>query len=54
MLCPCCGAVLLILQDSKDGEIISCSNCGAELEVHINRGVLTVSELQIEGEDWGE
>jgi lysine biosynthesis protein LysW len=54
MLCPCCGAVLLILQDSEDGEIISCPSCGTELEIHLNSGILTVSELQIEGEDWGE
>jgi lysine biosynthesis protein LysW len=37
------------------GEILSCPECGLELEVkQVNGSLLELQELTIEGEDWGE
>lgn len=53
--CPDCDADLEIPEDVMQGEILSCSSCGLELEVkQINGESLELQELGIEGEDWGE
>ncbi len=54
MFCPSCGTILEIPSDVLEDEILSCQSCGTELQAYIYRGVLTVTEAQIEGEDWGE
>ena len=48
--CPECDADVEIPEDALEGEIVTCSSCGLELE--IKEGEL--EELGIEGEDWGE
>jgi len=53
--CPDCDAELEVPEDVMLGEILSCLECGLELEVkRINGDCLELQELAIEGEDWGE
>ncbi|MEM2914150.1 MAG: lysine biosynthesis protein LysW [Candidatus Bathyarchaeia archaeon] len=55
VVCPECGAEISISDDVTQGEIITCQDCGLELEVkEVNHDNVAVEELQIEGEDWGE
>jgi alpha-aminoadipate carrier protein LysW len=53
--CPDCDADLKVSEDTEKGEIVSCPECGLELEVkQIDGTKLELEELVIEGEDWGE
>ncbi|HII85006.1 TPA: lysine biosynthesis protein LysW [Candidatus Bathyarchaeota archaeon] len=54
--CPDCDSVLAIPCDVELGEILSCPCCGLELEVKtaFGGGCVSLQELTIEGEDWGE
>jgi alpha-aminoadipate carrier protein LysW len=55
VVCPECGAEISLSEDVVQGEIITCQDCGLELEVkELNNDSVEVEELQIEGEDWGE
>lgn len=51
--CVVCGAELTLAADTVEGELITCDECGSELEV---TGVdpFTVEEAPQEEEDWGE
>jgi len=50
--CPECGAAVSI-QGALKGEILTCAECGAELElVDLNPPVLALAPQ--EEEDWGE
>jgi alpha-aminoadipate carrier protein LysW len=49
--CPVCGAEFTLSPDTEEGEIISCEDCGSELEV---TGEDSVAEAPHEEEDWGE
>ncbi len=50
--CPECDA-RIELQDPMQGEIVTCPDCGAELEV-IELEPLTLELAPEEEEDWGE
>jgi lysine biosynthesis protein LysW len=55
--CPDCDCTLNVPLDIEKGEILSCPSCGLELEVkkiNYGGGCLSLQELTIEGEDWGE
>jgi alpha-aminoadipate carrier protein LysW len=54
--CPDCASELNVPTDIVIGEILSCPGCGLELEVKKidGGGCLSLQELTIEGEDWGE
>jgi len=53
--CPECDANIHIPDDAVSGEIVSCPDCGLELEVkEIQGDMVETQELAIEGEDWGE
>jgi lysine biosynthesis protein LysW len=55
--CPDCDLELTISYDVEKGEILSCPGCGLELEVKkidFGGGYVSLQELTIEGEDWGE
>lgn len=53
--CPECVAEFEIPDDVVIGEIVSCPDCGLELEVTgINSGKAVLKIVQVEGEDWGE
>ena len=49
--CPVCGAEIVLDEDSEEGEIITCEDCGSELEVE---GEDSLREAPQEEEDWGE
>ncbi len=49
--CPVCGAEFKLADGTESGEIITCTDCGSELEV---TGKDTVQEAPQEEEDWGE
>ncbi len=52
--CPDCEAVVTIPQDAVQGEILSCPDCGLDLEVTKNGVNQTIKALVVEKEDWGE
>ncbi len=53
--CPECDAEVKIPDDVIIGEIVSCPDCGQELEiVEITNGNVRVKIAEVEGEDWGE
>ena len=54
--CPDCDFEIAIPSITEKGEILSCPSCGLELEVQTVTadGCVTLQELTIEGEDWGE
>lgn len=49
--CPVCGAEFKLAEGTEKGEIITCQDCGSELEV---TGKDSVQEAPQEEEDWGE
>lgn len=51
--CPECDAVVAIKQGAVKGEIVTCSDCGAELELRNTQPVQLALAPQ-EEEDWGE
>ena len=53
--CPECDAEVKIPDDVIIGEIVSCPDCGQELEiVEITNGSVKVKAAEVGGEDWGE
>jgi len=53
--CPNCDADIKIPPDVIKGEILSCPDCGLEVEVtEMKGGKVEVRVAEIEGEDWGE
>ena len=53
--CPDCEAEIQVPTDTAVGEILTCSDCGLELEVkQVGQGKIEVKEISIEKEDWGE
>lgn len=53
--CPDCEAEISVPDDATVGEIVSCPDCGLDLEVkQINGDKVDLKEISIEGEDWGE
>ena len=51
--CPVCGAELELEDDAVEGELITCADCGIELEVK-SLDPPGVAEAPQEEEDWGE
>jgi alpha-aminoadipate carrier protein LysW len=49
--CPVCGSDIKLTESTEKGEIITCNDCGSELEV---TGKDSVQEAPQEEEDWGE
>jgi lysine biosynthesis protein LysW len=53
--CIDCGGVIEIPNDAAVGEIAECPDCGLEYVVaETDEGLLTLKELTLKGEDWGE
>jgi alpha-aminoadipate carrier protein LysW len=50
--CTECGSIISS-ENLEEGEILSCQDCGAELEV-TGINPLTVKKAPSEQEDWGE
>ena len=51
--CPVCAAAVALTEDTVKGELITCSDCGVELEV-ISLDPPLLAEAPQEEEDWGE
>jgi alpha-aminoadipate carrier protein LysW len=51
--CPVCSAEILFADDAVEGELITCPECGTELEI-ISLDPPAVAEAPQEEEDWGE
>lgn len=51
--CPVCSAAIELSADVVKGELLSCAECGTELEV---KGLdpVVLGEAPQEEEDWGE
>jgi alpha-aminoadipate carrier protein LysW len=53
--CPDCLAEIEVPDDTMVGEIVSCPDCGLDLEVEQVEGqMIELQKLAIEKEDWGE
>ena len=51
--CPVCDTEVELEQDTVEGELITCPDCGVELEV-VNLDPVELAEAPQEEEDWGE
>ena len=51
--CPVCDAQIQLGADTVLGELLTCPECGSELEV-VNLDPLELEEAPQEEEDWGE
>jgi len=52
--CPDCEAAIDVPENAVQGEIVSCSDCGLDLEVAITPQGRSIKPVVIEKEDWGE
>jgi len=53
--CNECNAQIIIPNDAVSGEIVTCPDCGLNLEVTKNTdGKVILKEAEKVGEDWGE
>ncbi|MDR2522352.1 MAG: lysine biosynthesis protein LysW [Synergistaceae bacterium] len=51
--CPVCDAAIQAADDVMEGELLTCTDCGMELEV-ASLSPLTLVEAPEVQEDWGE
>lgn len=51
--CPVCAAEIQLPDDTVQGELIECPDCGTELEV-TSVNPFALQEAPSEEEDWGE
>ena len=51
--CPVCGTEIERAKDTVESELISCEDCGSELEV-VNLDPFELAEAPQTEEDWGE
>jgi alpha-aminoadipate carrier protein LysW len=51
--CPVCDAVVTLSSSAVVSEVVSCGECGSDIEV---KGLdpLELAEAPVEEEDWGE
>jgi len=55
MQCYDCNTEFEIPNDVVIGEIVTCPGCGLEFEVkQVESSLITLEELIVESEDWGE
>ncbi len=52
--CPECDANISILGDALEGEIVTCSDCGASYELVKASEGFELKPAQTVGEDWGQ
>lgn len=51
--CPVCDAEVSLDEGTVEGELVTCDDCGSELEV-TGLSPVTLEEAPQEEEDWGE
>lgn len=55
VICPDCAAEFDVPDDVMVGEIVSCPDCGLDLEVEkVEGNNVELQKIAIEKEDWGE
>jgi alpha-aminoadipate carrier protein LysW len=52
--CPDCEALVSLPDDAVNGEIVSCPDCGLDLEIALAGQERMVKPVVLEKEDWGE
>jgi len=52
--CPECDADIDVPDDAVDGEILTCDECGSDIEVVKSGGKSQLRKAELKGEDWGE
>lgn len=52
--CPDCEAAIPVPEDAVEGEIVTCPDCGLDLEVQTTGPSKSIKPVVIEKEDWGE
>ena len=52
--CPECDAEIDVPDDAVDGEILTCDECGSDIEVVKSGGKSQLRKAELKGEDWGE
>jgi len=52
--CPDCESAVSVPNDAVDGEIVTCPDCGLDLQVHTTGQTHSIKPLVLEKEDWGE
>jgi alpha-aminoadipate carrier protein LysW len=52
--CEECDAEIKILDDSIEGEIVACPDCGSSYELVKSENGFTIMSAQVVGEDWGQ
>ena len=52
--CPDCEAAVSVPNDAVDGEIVTCPDCGLDLQVQASGQTHSIKPLVLEKEDWGE
>ncbi|NMD10522.1 MAG: lysine biosynthesis protein LysW [Acidobacteria bacterium] len=51
--CPVCGALMILLSGTIEGELFPCRECGSQMEV-VSLDPVVVAEAAAEEEDWGQ
>jgi len=55
--CPECDAEIKVPDDSLEGEIVTCADCGASYELvksNSDSEKFSIKPAQVVGEDWGQ
>src|SRR5712692_11254074 len=52
--CPDCEALVSVPDDAVNGEIVSCPDCGLDLEIAFAGQERMIKPVVLEKEDWGE
>ncbi|MCH8022637.1 MAG: lysine biosynthesis protein [Thaumarchaeota archaeon] len=53
--CIECDGGVEVSDDALKGEIVTCSECGQDLEISsLDNGAISFVKAEVEGEDWGE
>jgi len=52
--CDECDATISVPDDALEGEIVTCSECGASFELSKSPDGFTLKPAQTVGEDWGQ
>jgi alpha-aminoadipate carrier protein LysW len=53
--CEECLAVFEVSEDAIVGEVVTCPECGSDLEIiEISGDTVKTRKIQLSGEDWGE
>lgn len=52
--CVDCEGYIDVPDEAMEGEIVTCPDCGLDLEVRVTRQGRSIKPLMVEKEGWGE